>query len=280
MPGEVRYDPSADPVVLRMQRTPDEKLRRSIEKVVVEESDNGWKPTDPPKAECARILREHDKLRRATPVEAAGPGTLERFLEVQYSQVSYQEVPRNRTKYGRWYGMDGVAWCHIYQCWVCAQSGVPLIRTAYTPTGADWFKGRGLWRPQSSKTIAVGDLIYFYWPNMGRIAHIEALVAFHDSNTFITIGGNTNSGGSRTGGMVARQVRSRATVGRYGGFGRLTFKASEDVMNAKQEAKLDAAVKAAKDAVKLGHTAKNAAKKAVEIGQANAAALKRIESKL
>lgn len=152
------------------------------------------------------------------------PGTKGAFVRFALSQVGYREGANNDTVFGRLYGMNNVAWCHEFVSVIAKLSGCSKIipRAAYTPAGADWFKCRGAWH----KSPAVGDLVYFHRPAMGRIAHVGIVVKVHDDWTFTTVEGNSSNGGSRNGDGVykLRRKLSSVNVSGGGGFGRPAFR--------------------------------------------------------
>lgn len=112
-----------------------------------------------------------------------------------------------------------------------AEAGQPIPATtgkgfAYTPSGARYFKDRGLWVARDGP-IEVGYAVFFYWPSLGRIGHVGWVDAVHRDGTFHSWEGNTDVRGGRTGGRVIRQHRARATVGSGGGFGIIRYEAGE-----------------------------------------------------
>lgn len=118
---------------------------------------------------------------------------------------------------------DGVAVhnCAIFQSWVAAHSGAIDIvpRHAYTPAGADWFRGKGQW----GHIPKVGALAYFYSSSQGRIHHVAVVAKVNSDGTFITVEGNTNDNGSATGNGVY-MLRRSGVGGSNGGFGYPKFK--------------------------------------------------------
>ncbi len=159
--------------------------------------------------------------------------TAERVLEIARAEIGYIERSGNRTKYGQWYGLDGQPWCAMFVSYCFAQAGLPLPAStrkgfAYTPAGAAWFKRNGAWRPTMSADVQPGDVVFFYWPNMGRIAHVGIVEKVVEDGSLVTIEGNTDVVGGRSGGRVMRRVRSRVTVHRNGGFGVPAFNQEED----------------------------------------------------
>jgi len=122
----------------------------------------------------------------------------------------------NRTKYGDWYGSDGVPWCAMFQSWIFAHEGMPEIKFAYTPTFAQHFVDEGRWHESSP---APGDVVFFNFPDsLDRIQHVGLVVDVEGGGSIVTIEGNTSSGdgGSQDNGDgVYRKVRSSSIVG-YG----------------------------------------------------------------
>lgn len=92
------------------------------------------------------------------------------------------------------YGMCGVPWCAEFTWYVLTKCGVPIIKSAYTPTVAQWFtdQKRG-WVADGH--IRPGDLVFFNFPDsLDRIQHIGfALSEFKDGRVR-TIEGNTSAG--------------------------------------------------------------------------------------
>ena len=79
----------------------------------------------------------------------------------------------------------------------------------YTPSGAGQFKKAGRWHtvPQ------VGDVVFFFSPTMGRIAHV-GIVESVEGNKITTIEGNTSgTQGDRNGGECRRKTYSNFSVG-------------------------------------------------------------------
>jgi hypothetical protein len=163
--------------------------------------------------------------------------TVEQVLRIARGEIGYREGSRNDNKYGRWYGVNFQPWCAIFVSWVFAKAGQPLrgswrdpstwIQTvkgfSYTPFGARWFKVRRRWglRPRP------GAIVFFYWPSMGRVAHVGIVESVSSDGRFMTtIEGNTNNSGSREGVGVFRMKRStrlRVDGGYVEGFGYPTF---------------------------------------------------------
>lgn len=143
----------------------------------------------------------------------AKPGTVEDLREWLDKQIGYTESPpgSNRTKYGRAYGMDGYAWCMMFGWQGLTRINVPIIKSAYTPTAADWFRQRGSGFADDSKARP-GDLVFFDFPDSThRIQHVGFVIGNDVAKrTLHTIEGNTasgNAGSQDNGGGVFRRTR-------------------------------------------------------------------------
>ncbi|GAB3286923.1 CHAP domain-containing protein [Kineosporia babensis] len=140
-------------------------------------------------------------------------------LSVARSQLGIVEGPRaNEVKFNDWYYGRHIygssyAWCAVFVSWVAAVAGATAVipKHAYTPSGAAWFQARGRW----GSTPRVGAVVYFRWPGMGRISHVGLVEAVRSDGSIVTIEGNTDAQGSRTGGRVMRKIR-RSYIAGYG----------------------------------------------------------------
>ena len=141
-----------------------------------------------------------------------------KMLAMAASQLGYVERPTNRTKYGQWFGWDGVAWCAIWVSWCFAMAGSSMPKlsnskgAAYCPTIATHAQQTGQWRGPGYNPKP-GDLILFKFTN--RIDHIGIVgpKARMADGRVHTYEGNTNAAGSRTGGMVAELYRRSGIAG-------------------------------------------------------------------
>lgn len=140
-----------------------------------------------------------------------------RVVDVARAEVSKSsaEHPRgsNLTKYGKWFGVNGVAWCAMFVSWVMEQAGLDVgvygPRTAWVPDYRVWARARGRWSAGKSD-VRVGDIVTF---RGGK--HVE-LVVRTSGKRFWTVGGNTSwkgLGGSFANGVfVAENERTNDTV--------------------------------------------------------------------
>ncbi len=131
------------------------------------------------------------------------------IVDVAIGEIGYRESGNNSTKYGKWYGMNGAPWCHMFVSWCAGQAGVSTAvvpKTASTSTGMAWFKKKGLFRYKGKYIPKRGDIVYF---KTGR-SHV-GIVEKVSGNTLHTVEGNTSD-------KVARRTYSlsNATITGYG----------------------------------------------------------------
>ncbi|WP_053207961.1 CHAP domain-containing protein [Jiangella muralis] len=122
------------------------------------------------------------------------------------AQLGTRETGNNNTPYHEIAGHpDGWAWCGIFLEAMAKVTGLGLPgHVHYTPSGAAAFKAAGRW----VTTPRPGDFAFIYYPELGRIGHI-GIVEKVDGGDVITIEGNTNTTGSRTGIGVFRHRRKK-----------------------------------------------------------------------
>lgn len=109
----------------------------------------------------------------------------------------------------------GANWCGATQYEIMCNAGVDMPgdpkRYAWTPS---WFPGsRTVWKQgnRSMDGIEVGMQAGYYFPKLGRIAHIGVIVAI-EGRWVITVEGNTNALGSRDGGGIELRRRRIDTI--------------------------------------------------------------------
>jgi hypothetical protein len=139
------------------------------------------------------------------------------MLRLAASQVGVREQRKNRTKYGRWYGMNGQAWCAMFVSWVGAHAGVSLPKINSNKGFAAVVSARSFARKNNLLTTKprVGSVFLIIGRNgKGHTGLVESINWAR--RTITTIEGNTNAGGSRNGDGVYRRTRKTSTIN--GGF--------------------------------------------------------------
>lgn len=151
--------------------------------------------------------------------------SLSKVIELALGELGNTEEPAgsNLTKYGFWYGVNGVPWCVIFLCWLFNQAGERMAffgggKTASCGTLLRWYREQELTVPVS--VVQVGDIVILNFSgtvepqHCGLVTHVERSGG---SILYIkTIEGNTTSGDTSqdNGGMVCEKVRyPRQVVG-------------------------------------------------------------------
>lgn len=137
----------------------------------------------------------------------------QKIIEIAFKEVGQKESPANsnQTKYGKWFGMNGVAWCGIFCSWVYDQAGVSLGNIGYKKgfagcqTAVAHFKKNG----EVTNTPQVGDLVFFDWNADGKPDHVGLFNGWKTKGKeFFTIEGNTSLTNQSNGGQVMSRTRS------------------------------------------------------------------------
>lgn len=144
--------------------------------------------------------------------------SLSKVIEIARGELGQTEDPAgsNITKYGFWYGVNGVPWCVIFLCWVFDKAGERMAffgggKTASCSTLLRWYREQGLTVPiQQART---GDIAIYNFSGTQEPQHcgliIDVKMAITTIASLTSIEGNTTtSGGSEdNGGVVAEKTR-------------------------------------------------------------------------
>jgi len=142
---------------------------------------------------------------------------MSKLIEIASKEVGQGEVPlnTNKTKYGKWFGFDGVAWCGMFVSWCYAMAGKPLGNIGFSKgfagcqTAVAYFKKVG----KTTKSPVEGDIVFFDWNADGRYDHTGIFLKWIEPNVkFETIEGNTAIGNDSNGGEVMRRNRTNKNV--------------------------------------------------------------------
>jgi hypothetical protein len=139
-----------------------------------------------------------------------------KIVAVAEAEIGQGETPinSNRTKYGRWFGLDGVPWCGVFVSWCCAKAGAPLPALGYSKgfagcqTAVARLRKLGLMTDDPQP----GDLVFFDWNRDGRHDHTGIFVKRLPRNKFESIEGNTSFVNDSNGGTVMRRTRDFSTA--------------------------------------------------------------------
>lgn len=134
------------------------------------------------------------------------------IIETAEKEIGYTETPpnSNKTKYGKWFGLDGNAWCGMFVSWVYNKAGVMLPKIGFSQPGFAgcqsayaYFKKKGV----ITKTPVEGDIVLFDWNGDGRYDHTGIFVRQISATQFESIEGNTSLTNQSNGGEVMRRKR-------------------------------------------------------------------------
>jgi len=142
---------------------------------------------------------------------------MKKLIEIANKEVGTKEIPANsnKSKYGKWFGFDGVAWCGMFVSWCYAQAGTPLPNIGFTKgyAGCQTAVAYFVKNKKITKTPQEGDIVFFDWNADKRYDHTGIFVRWVKPNeTFESIEGNTSYVNQSNGGEVMLRTRSNKNV--------------------------------------------------------------------
>lgn len=136
---------------------------------------------------------------------------LNKVVDIARQEVGYSETPKNsnKTKYGKWFGLDGVAWCGMFVSWCYAMAGLQLPRIGFLKGFAGCQTAVAYFRKNKETTTnpIAGDIVFFDWNLDKRYDHTGIFVRKIDDTFFETIEGNTSLTNQSNGGQVMLRKR-------------------------------------------------------------------------
>ena len=140
----------------------------------------------------------------------------QKVIEVARKEVGYKETPpnSNKTKYGEWFGFNGVAWCGIFVSWVFATASAPLGNIGFLKGFAGCQTAVAFFRKNNLVTLSPiqGDIVFFDWNNDSRHDHTGIFVRWVSLTHFECIEGNTSTTNQSNGGQVMLRIRENKNV--------------------------------------------------------------------
>ena len=139
----------------------------------------------------------------------------EQVLAIARAELGTSESPAssNRTKYGKWYGMDGQPWCMMFVQWCFAQAGALHLlpaRTASCGTLMRAAKAAGLW---VTRDFQPGDIVIYDFSGKRTTTEHTGIVERVTASGVTAIEGNTSQAGSQSnGGQVCRKARFNSLI--------------------------------------------------------------------
>lgn len=141
----------------------------------------------------------------------------QKVVDIAFAEVGTKESPANsnKTKFGKWFGYDGVAWCGVFCSWVYAHAGVQLPNIGFLKgfagcqTAVAYFKKT----KEVTKEPQVGDLVFYDWNADGRYDHVGIFNGWKKKDVeFFAIEGNTSLKNDSNGGTVMSRTRKNVNV--------------------------------------------------------------------
>lgn len=132
----------------------------------------------------------------------------EKIVSIASAEIDYKESAGNRTKYGKWFGMDGHAWCGQFVSWVFDQAGLNLgIIDFYKGFASCNFAVTNVhkWGRIVTQPLP-GDVVFYDWQGDGRFDHTGIFVKDLGKGYFEAIEGNTSFKNNSNGGEVMRRA--------------------------------------------------------------------------
>lgn len=140
--------------------------------------------------------------------------TAKEILAVARRELGYTESPAgsNRTKYGKWFGLDGQPWCMMFVQWCFRQAGaqdmLPML-TASCGALMRAAQAKGCW---ITGDYQPGDVVIYNFPGNNVKTDHCGIVEQLAGGGIMAIEGNTGSGNDADGGQVQRRVRSNKVI--------------------------------------------------------------------
>ena len=147
--------------------------------------------------------------------------TAKQVIAEAIKHKGYTETGNNHTIFGKWFGMDGAAWCAMFVSYCMNKAGAgALIKGAQTAKGAAQVSKfvahakKHKWAKIAPKDAQLGDIVIFDFPGGYETDHVGFIRKPSAKGSIFTIEGNTSSGaGSQSnGGGVYPRTRSFSVV--------------------------------------------------------------------
>jgi hypothetical protein len=130
--------------------------------------------------------------------------------QIARKEIGYVEDAGNRTKYGEWFGLNGLPWCGIFVSWCFAMAGRPLPNIGFKKGFAGVQFAYEYYRNMKKITMSPkeGDIVLYDFDGNGRYDHTGIFVRWIEpQRRFEAIEGNTSTKNQRNGGSVMLRER-------------------------------------------------------------------------
>jgi len=135
---------------------------------------------------------------------------MSKIVAVAHKEIGYKEI-NNKTKYGKWFGLDGVAWCGMFVSWCywMADQQLPKIGWLKGFASCQMMYDYAVKNNLLTKDPSPGDIVLFDWNKDGRHDHTGIFVNWIvKGKSFQTIEGNTSLINQSNGGSVMMRTRN------------------------------------------------------------------------
>lgn len=146
--------------------------------------------------------------------------SLSKVIEAALADLSYTENPAgsNLTKFGEWYGVNGVPWCvQAIAYWFDKGGEFKAFfnggKTASCTRLMELYKAEGRWYTDGD--YQKGDIPIMTFSKTREVQHCGLIIGKSDDGGWVTVEGNTSPGleGSQDrGGCVAKKIRYKANI--------------------------------------------------------------------
>lgn len=139
--------------------------------------------------------------------------TAKEILAIARKELGYTESPAgsNRTKYGKWFGLDGQPWCMMFVQWCFRQAGAQDLLPALTASCGALMRAaqaKGCWVTGGYQP---GDVVIYDFPGGAATDHCGIVVTALTTGVR-SIEGNTGNGNDSNGGAVMERTRPMSQV--------------------------------------------------------------------
>jgi len=148
--------------------------------------------------------------------------TRESIVAIAKAEIGTKENPKNsnKTKYGEWFGWNGVAWCGIFVSWVFYKAGINLgkYKLGFTKGFAGCDTALAKFRAMGMATVnpMPGDIVFFQFDSDPGAEHVGIYAERLGPDLHYIIEGNTTAegvtGSQSDGGEVCLRKRKQALV--------------------------------------------------------------------
>jgi peptidoglycan hydrolase-like protein with peptidoglycan-binding domain len=143
------------------------------------------------------------------------------IIDTAAAEDGTKESPANsnKTKYGKWYGLDGEKWCAIFVSFIYHHAGHPLEAIDRDKGYQSCQSGFNFWKRKNRFTSEPqpGDIVLYDWTGDGHCDHTGIFAKWLDTakTKFHSWEGNTAQGNDSDGGQVMLRERKRTAVAAF-----------------------------------------------------------------